>query len=256
MPANPYETERLLSEYLLFHYGDPGQILPWPFGPESALNFAVRVVLECLDLSALPAEGRALDLGCAVGRSSFELARYYHEVVGIDFSSNFIRAAMELRQQGVLPYLRTDEGRLTTPLEARVPAEIDRQRVRFETGDACGLRAGLGRFDAALLINLIDRLPEPERCLEQMPGLLNENALLVIASPYTWLDEYTPVDRWLGGYEAGGRKISTFDTLREKLAVDFDFIRAIDLPFLIREHARKFQWSVSRAGIWRRKKFN
>jgi hypothetical protein len=26
-----------------------------------------------------------------------------------------------------------------------------------------------------------------------------------------------------------------------------------DLPFLIREHARKFQWSVAEATIWRRK---
>jgi len=34
--------------------------------------------------------GRALDLGCAVGRSSFELAREYQEVVGIDISQTFI----------------------------------------------------------------------------------------------------------------------------------------------------------------------
>ena len=33
----------------------------------------------------------------------------------------------------------------------------------------------------------------------------------------------------------------------------FDFIAAKDLPFLIREHARKYQWSVAQATIWRRK---
>jgi hypothetical protein len=32
------------------------------------------------------ASGRALDLGCAVGRSSFELARSFGEVVGVDLS--------------------------------------------------------------------------------------------------------------------------------------------------------------------------
>jgi hypothetical protein len=26
-----------------------------------------------------------------------------------------------------------------------------------------------------------------------------------------------------------------------------------DLPFLIREHARKFQWSVALATVWRRR---
>ena len=256
MPTNPYESERLLAEYLLFHYGKAEEILPWTFGPAGALDFAVRVVSQCLDLTALPPKGRALDLGCAVGRSSFELARYFQEVVGIDYSASFVRAATHLQQHRVLSYLRTDEGRLTTPLEAQVPVDIDRRRVRFETGDACGLHDGLGRFDAALLINLIDRLTDPQRCLDQLPGLLNANAQLVIASPYTWLEDYTPADRWLGGYEAGGKRISTFNTLREKLAADFDFVRVVDLPFLIREHARKFQWSVSRAGVWRRKTFN
>jgi 2-polyprenyl-3-methyl-5-hydroxy-6-metoxy-1,4-benzoquinol methylase len=36
------------------------------------------------------ATGRALDLGCAVGRSSFEMAREYREVVGIDISQTFV----------------------------------------------------------------------------------------------------------------------------------------------------------------------
>ena len=65
MPANPYESDRLLAEYLLFHYGTPEEILSWPSGPLGALDFAVRVVSDCLELSSLPADGRALDLGCA-----------------------------------------------------------------------------------------------------------------------------------------------------------------------------------------------
>lgn len=253
IPANPYETDRLLAEYLLFHYGTPEEILPWSFGPSGALDFAVRVVSDCLDVASLPAAGRALDLGCAVGRSSFELARHYREVVGIDFSANFIRAANDLRAAGSFAYTRADEGRLTTPLVARVPREVARERVRFETGDACGLRADLGRFDAALLINLIDRLPEPRHCLDQLPGLLNPGAQLVVASPFTWMEDYTPPDRWLGGYERGGQRVLTFDTLCEILAPAFDFVRSVDVPFLIREHARKFQWSVSKAGVWRRR---
>jgi SAM-dependent methyltransferase len=34
-----------------------------------------------------PPESRALDLGCAVGRASFELSKGFSEVVGIDFSA-------------------------------------------------------------------------------------------------------------------------------------------------------------------------
>ena len=250
---NPYETGRVLAEYLLFHYGTPEEVLPYPSGPKDALDFAARVVSECLDAGSVPPGARALDLGCAVGRSSFELARRCAEVVGIDFSANFIRAAEQLRTRDRLPYGRAEEGDLTTTLYARLPAGVDVGRVRFEVGDACALRADLGTFDVVLMANLIDRLPDPRRCLERLPGLLRPGGQLIIASPFTWLEEYTPMDKWLGGYRRDGRRVETFAALQEMLAPDFDFVRALDLPFLLREHARKFQWSVSRAGVWRRR---
>ena len=253
MLANPYESDRLLAEYLLFHYGRPEEVMPYSFGPAGGLDFAVRAVTECIVPAQLPAGARALDLGCAVGRSSFELARWCREVVGIDFSHRFVSAAGDLRNRGNLPYERTEEGLLTTPCEARVPDGIDRSRVHFEVGDACELRPDLGRFDAALLINLVDRLPQPRRCLDRLPGLLNPGGQLVVASPYTWLTEYTPRDQWLGGYSREGEDVRGFDTLRTILEPDFEFVRVVELPFVIREHARKFQWSVSLAGIWRRR---
>jgi hypothetical protein len=30
-------------------------------------------------------------------------------------------------------------------------------------------------------------------------------------------------------------------------------VAAKDLPFLIREHARKFQWSVAQASLWKKR---
>src|SRR5262245_35638587 len=113
---NPYETDKLLHEYLLFHYGQPGEVLPWPAGPREALDYPVRCVSECLDIAALPAGACALDVGCAVGRSSFELARHCVEVIGVDYSRRFIEAAQILASSGSLAYLRMDEGALTTPL--------------------------------------------------------------------------------------------------------------------------------------------
>ena len=39
----------------------------------------------------------------------------------------------------------------------------------------------------------------------------------------------------------------------EILSKDFDLVAKEDTPFLIREHARKFQWGCSNAMVWRRK---
>ena len=250
---NIYETEKLLGEYLLFHYGTAEEILPYPTGPRAALHYPVRCVTECVDFTGLSKNSRALDLGCAVGRSSFELARGCGSVIGIDFSQRFVEAAQALQAHGEVSYRRTDEGDLGSTLVARVPPEIERGKVRFEVGDAMNLREDLGAFDVVLMANLIDRLPDPKRCLRRLPSLVRPGGELIITSPYTWLEEFTPREAWLGGVERNGRAITTLDGLRDALTAHFELAAIKDLPFLIREHVRKFQWSVAQATLWRRR---
>ena len=250
---NIYESEKLLGEYLLFHYGSGDEILPYAFGPRDALHFPVRCVTECVDVARLPPNARALDLGCAVGRSSFELARHCASVLGIDLSHRFIDAASTLHEAGRLEYQRHDEGELTTTLIASVPSQIDRKRVRFESGDASDLDAQLGAFDVVLLANVIDRLREPRRCLRRLGALVASGGQLIITSPYSWLEEFTPRENWLGGYAAEAGPLITLQGLRAALDDNFQLLTSKDMPFLIREHARKFQWSVAQGSIWRRR---
>ncbi|MCZ6675462.1 MAG: putative 4-mercaptohistidine N1-methyltransferase [Verrucomicrobia bacterium] len=248
-----YETDKAVSEYLLFHYGASQEILPYPNGPVSALHYPVRCVVECVDSGLLPYESRALDIGCAVGRSSFELARLCSSVVGIDYSHRFIEAADAMKSQGSLKYLRVDEGDLGTELEAKLPEGIDANKVSFQQGDATALPDDLGTFDVVLAANLIDRLENPSQFLNSLPGLMNPGGQLIITSPYTWLEEYTPKENWLGGYDNESQSQRTIDGLVEVLSAHFVKVREMDLPFLIREHARKFQWSVAQGTIWIRK---
>lgn len=251
---NVYESDKLLAEYLLFHYGTEQEVLPANYGGAEALYYPVRCVTECVNAAALPLGARALDLGCAVGRSTFELARWCASAVGIDASHRFIGAAETIRREGQIDYERADEGGLTTPLKARLPDGIDRGRVSFEHGDAMSLRGNLGYFDVVLMANLLDRLHAPMRCLQQLPMLVKPGGQLVITSPYTWMEEFTPRPHWIGGYERDGRRITTLEGLREALEPDFEFLTAKDLPFLMREHARKYQLSVAEASAWRRKR--
>ena len=248
-----YETDKAVAEYLLFHYGSSDEIMPYTGGPVSALHYPVRCVVECFDSGILPSGARALDLGCAVGRSSFELARICGSVVGIDYSHRFIEAANRLKEKGTLSYLRTDEGDLSTRLEATIPEGIDGSLVSFLQGDAMQLPKDIGSFDALLAANLIDRLEDPSLFLKALPELMNPGGQLVITSPYTWLEEYTPKSNWLGGFEKDGSPLRTVEGLERALSPHFVKVREIDLPFLIREHARKFQWSVAQGTIWIRK---
>lgn len=249
-----YETEQYLNEYLLFHYGEASDVLTWDFGPKEAAGFATRCVSECIDPGALAPAARALDLGCAVGRSSFELARHCQEVIGIDASGSFIRAALEIRRNGHLHFDRIDEGVLTSRCVARVPPEIDRTRTHFEIGDALKPRATLGDFDVVLAANLLCRLEDPIQLVLKFPQLVRPGGQLILVSPYSWSRDFTPFPKWLGGYEHDGRRYETFLTLTKFLEPDFDLVCNRELPFLIREHARKYQWSVSHGSVWVRKK--
>jgi putative 4-mercaptohistidine N1-methyltranferase len=250
---NIYESDKLLAEYLLFHYGSTEEVLPERYGGAEALHYPVRCITECVDTLALPPGARALDLGCAVGRSTFELARSCSSVVGVDFSHRFIGAAETIRREGWLGYERLDEGSIVTPLKALLPDGIDRGRVFFEQGDATNLRGDLGSFDVVLMANLIDRLYTPMSCLQQLAMLVKPGGQLVITSPYTWMEEFTPKAHWIGGFFRDGQKVTTLDGLREALEIDFELKQTKELPFLIREHSRKYQLSVAEASIWRRK---
>lgn len=239
-----YETDKLLAEYLLFHCGTAAEILPpergWPGGMCEALDFPRRTAAH---FSAGQVE-RGLDLGCAVGGSTFEMSRTCEQVLGIDFSLAFIQAAEALAGGEWLAYDRREEGAWVTRLEARLPMGIDAAKLRFQQGDAMNLPADLGLFDRVHAANLLCRLPQPERLLARLPGLLKPGGELVLATPCTWLEEFTPPENW--------PVTATFEWLQATLAPAFTLIRQTDEPFLIRETARKFQWSISMVTVWQR----
>lgn len=238
--SGSYEDPQLLQEYLLFHYGAPHEVLPWPEGPADALGFPVRTVLENVPAGA---RRRALDLGCAVGRSTFELSRFCREVVGVDLSAAFITAAERLRTRGELAYTVPEEGRLSRGLLARCPEGSRPERIRFLQADVTEVPLG-GTFDLVHAANLLCRLADPLRLLRRLPGWVETGGLLVLTTPCTWREEFTPPDQWPPG--------GTLEWLRDALQAAFSLEAVRDQPFLIREHRRKFQWSVAQASVWRR----
>jgi putative 4-mercaptohistidine N1-methyltranferase len=248
MATSFYESDAAIEQYLLFHYGTPEQICPLLPEARTACGFPARCVSEPLQRIALTRRTRALDLGCAVGRSSLELRRHFDEVIGIDFSRRFIATAEQMRDERVAIVHAPREGSATDELRLALPTDLRTDHVAFEQGDACDLRPDLGTFDLVLMANLIDRLPDPARCLERLPELIRGGGWLVMTSPYTWLEEYTPREKWLDGSKRG-----TLSAVQGRLGPDFDLRHTLDLPFLIREHRRKYQWSIAEASVWQRK---
>ena len=244
MTENPYESDKLLGEYLLFHYGKKEEVLPWKEGPEYALDFPRRTVESLAkDLDTINSHAKALDVGCAVGASTFVLGKYFGEVLGIDYSKSFIDAAKKLAADNSMDYSYHVEGEQFVETQAIPPSY--KGNIDFWVGDAMNLPSSLENYDLVHAANLICRLPEPEKFLHRLPHLVKEGGCLILATPFTWLEEYTPRSKWIG---SGDSK----EKLEELLSPWFKLEYEEDLPFLIREHRRKYQYSVSWGTRWRR----
>lgn len=244
---NVYETDELLGQYLGFHFGESH------FGVG---NYPARCAGICQELMAGRDKRRALDLGCAVGRTAFELGRVFDEVVGVDLSQRFIDAATTLQKTGEIDYFRRDEGelgeRVTVSLEALGLAR-GAGKVSFATGDASHLGPEHLDYDLIFAGNLIDRLQDPGAFLGDIHKHLVIGGTLVISSPYTLLEEFTPITNWIGGYERNGKPYRVYDGMKEILSHHFEEIQApADVPFVIRETRRKFQHTIAELSAWRR----
>jgi len=234
--------------YCDFHYGPDHYGVP---------NFAKAVA----DLAVEACQGRpmrrALDLGCAVGRTAFELSRHFEYVLGLDFSARFIRMGLQLKEQGFAKFTVVEEGELTKELTVTMPelkVEEFKDRVEFFQGDACNLDPRFTNYDLITAINLIDRLYDPRIFLDMIHERINIGGLLVISDPYTWLEEYTPKEYWLGGFKhKDGKPVHTLDSLKRILAPHFRLVGSPrDVPFVIRETKHKFQHSISEFTVWER----
>ena len=107
------------------------------------------------------------------------------------------------------------------------------------------LAADLGAFERVHAANLLCRLSEPQLLLERLPSLVKPGGELVLATPCTWLEEFTPPAHWPAQ--------STLAWLKAALNPSFSLENELDEPFLIRETARKFQWSTALVTVWKRR---
>jgi 5-histidylcysteine sulfoxide synthase/putative 4-mercaptohistidine N1-methyltranferase len=243
-----YENDTMLSQYAEFHYGETYFDVP---------NFQAQLAKLCIDVMGDSPKRKALDMGCAVGRASFELAKHFDEVMGIDFSARLINMGVQMASEGVIRYTITDEGELVHYEERRLEQyglEAVAHKVEFMQGDACNLKSIYQGYDLVLAANLIDRLYKPSLFLKQIHERINVGGYLVLTSPYTWLEEHTEKSEWVGGFKRDGESFSTLDGLKEQLSTHFDFVRGPELvPFVIRETSRKFQHTLSEVTVWKRK---
>jgi SAM-dependent methyltransferase len=149
-------------------------------------------------------DGPAIDIGCAVGGTTFDLAaRLQRLTIGVDLNFAMLRVASAALRDGRVRYARRRVG-LVYEREER---EVDtpwRDLVDFWCCDAANLPFAPATFAFAASINVIDCLPSPHDALAEIARILRPNATALIATPYDWSPSATAVEQWLGGHSQRG----------------------------------------------------
>jgi 5-histidylcysteine sulfoxide synthase/putative 4-mercaptohistidine N1-methyltranferase len=242
---NPFVTELDVCEQLEAHYG------PSCLGKGNYLQECVEKLLPHLSKG----RHRALDVGCSVGRASFELARYFEHVDGVDFSARFIQHGVALQQNGLLRYTAKLEGELLEFREltsAQLGHDPVKEKVSLMQGDACNLKSIYCDYDLVLALNLIECLYQPKRFLEQIGERIRSNGLLALSSNYAWAQAACESAHWIAGMKRDGENVTGMDALRELLSAQFELVTIYEVDRVQRQDQRNYHYSQNQLSLWKR----
>jgi putative 4-mercaptohistidine N1-methyltranferase len=255
--SNVYESLESLHQYLDLHYtavDSLGVQLPKLLPHEDAPNHALQFCQQVAHLTSrlCPHRQSVLDIGGAVGGTAFELAKDFERVHSMDYSQQFIDTAQKLQRGENVEVSIQEQGSRRRKATVVAPPLAQRELVTFFVGDACRLgdlvQVRGQTYQAMVLSNLLCRLPHPRACLESLPKYLESGGIVVIVTPFTWMHEYTQPSEWIGGTE----QEDSLEILTQIMTgLGFTKIHDQEMPLMIREHARKYQYIISRATGWR-----
>ena len=193
-------------------------------------------------------KGPVIDMGCAVGRTTFELARACDEIVlGVDLNFGMLKTAATILEKGYVSYPRRHGG-----------IAFDRRSfpAAFEKAAKCrflGMRRDGSSFFRRILfprrvsLNVLDCVWSPYDHLKELGRILMPGGNVLVSTPYDWTAHATPVEAWLGGHsQRSEHKGASPAVLRSLLSggghphaiEELELISEEDVPWTLRLHDR------------------
>ncbi|KLE05522.1 5-histidylcysteine sulfoxide synthase [Aliarcobacter butzleri] len=218
---NFYESDESISSYCDLYYGKDNLYT----------NYVDLLKPYLKDLK----NSKALDLGCCVGRTSFELAKIYDEVLGIDFSANYINIGVKLKLYDFVNYKIKKEDK-TFEERAISLKDFDLEKVKdkvsFMQGDACNLKEIYKDFDLIFYSSLIDKLYYPKKFLEDVSRRINKNGFFVFLSSHNWFNEHIN---------------------ENNLFLEFELLDKIEVSSFIKIKNKNYENKTLLMSIWKKK---
>ncbi|WDP91828.1 MAG: methyltransferase domain-containing protein [Desulfobacter sp.] len=187
-----YGSFSMLSSYLWSHYSE---FFNGPDATDAYKKWAAAFT---------PRAGWALDIGCSVGRLTFEMTKTHDRAVGVDTSLPFIRAARRLAARERLTFDLVMEGQITEERSGGLDPEFKFKDAEFIVADAMALPFRSHRFATASSVNILEKVPDPAVHLGEANRVLDKaEAGFLFSDPFSWDETVNRPDLWLGGRNEG-----------------------------------------------------
>lgn len=248
-PGNLFDSRRQhLSTYGFDHYGDldPEEVPGVGVSPGSVLNLLETGLSGAMGGMC----GPVIDVGCSVGRTTFELAeRCGGIVLGVDMNFSMLRAAAGILYTGNFSYPRRRVGIVYD--RRSFPVRFERsENVDFWACDAMALPFSDTAFSLGVSLNVLDCVGSPHGHLKELERILMPGANVVFSSPYDWNAGATPVAAWLGGHSQRSDERGESDAMLRSLLCGGSHPERVealetveeygDIPWTLRLYDRSF----------------
>ena len=260
-PGSAFDSQRQhLSTYAFDHYGDmdPEESTQPSVSPGSI----VKLLRRGLPSMERTVKGPVIDMGCAVGRTTFELAHACDELVlGVDLNFGMLKTAATILETGYVSYPRRRGGIAFE--HRRFPAVFEKaENVDFWVCDATALPFSANAFSEAVSLNVLDCTWSPYDHMKEVGRILMPGASALVSTPYDWTAHATPVEAWLGGHSQRSEHKGASPAILRSLfsggghphaVEELELISEEDVPWTLRLHDRSIMEYLVHLMIIRKK---
>lgn len=247
IPKDTYETDPEVIRHCEAQYG--GDFL-------GIKNYYQRIAEIAIEYAG-KSKKSALDLGCRTGRTTWELAKAFDSVTGLDFTARNIRVAVQLQENGNFKYVFPEEGELLSHNLLNIKTlgfENLAGKVTFLQSDASNMKSVFVGYDLVLINDILDQMYNPRHFLRGVHKRMNEGGRLIVATGFDWSEECTIRENWVGGHRKAGEQIWGQDDLDALLSETFIKIEgSITIPSVKRINKRKYSYNNIDVSVWEKK---
>jgi SAM-dependent methyltransferase len=201
-------------------------------------------ICEVLDEAGPISGSLALDIACATGRMSAELAARGARVLAVDLSEQFVNEARRIILDSAgrpeLTFAQFKSG--SQSVYAELPWKLGPEDVMFAVADATRLPLDDDAAQLVLVLNLIDRVEDPVAILAEAWRCVAPGGYLLHADPFDYRETSTPDET---------KRIKDLDLLFREMGGEVVSKRNVAFP-VRRAWSQNVQCYIDEVALYRR----